>query len=78
MMHSMIGDRPRWFNSEPVYLGWKDFGPFWFPWLPLTVTFVVAAVFTGGWARAIWVVLAAICLSVTILALRSVVRSRHR
>jgi hypothetical protein len=69
---------PGWFGSEPVYIGWKEAGPFWFPGLPLAIIFVIALILTSGWARGLFTVLAVMSGGLLILRLVVLVRTRSR
>ena len=40
---------PGWFTSNAIHIGWKEWGPFWLPALPLAVIFAVALIFSGRW-----------------------------
>jgi len=64
------------FSSKPVHLGWKEWGPFWFPGLPLAIIFVIAVIFSSGWARGLFALLALV--SIGLLTLRLVVLFRSR
>lgn len=52
-----VGASGMW-STEPVYIGWKEWGPFWFPGLPLAIIFLIALILTSGWVRGLFAVLA--------------------
>lgn len=67
---------PGRFRSEPVYIGWKEAGPFWFPGLPLAIIFVIALILTSGWVRALFALLTVVSVGLLILRLVLLLRTR--
>ena len=71
-------DPSGWISSQPVHLGWRHFGPFWFPGLPLAVIFGIASLFSQGAIRYLWIVFMVIGVLILMISVIDLLRSRRR
>ena len=69
---------PGSFSSQPVHIGWKQWGPVWFPGLPLALIFLIALILSTGWIQVVFALLAITSIGLLILRLIVLLGNRQR